>query len=1127
MQRLEIKPQCRNSPHKGFALIATLSLMVLLAILAVGLLSLSSVALRSTSQGKAQAEARANARMAMMLALGELQSELGPDRRVNGPASLDAQALPEHGQWLAVYDAWLAEETQRPEAGTRFRRYLVSGDRAALSNRDAAKSSLPGKSIEILGKGTLGNAVPSDRVKAGLVQLGGTQGNYAWWISDENSKAKINAGRDLPASVPPELVALQSADSAPGSGFRMVTALGGISVTGRQPWEMGDDLRAKSLSLSSADLLPGAARPLGQHFHDLTTVASGLLTDVRNGQLQRDLSLYLERPHTPGLQQSLYDVSTSATVNFAPDSASAGSLGSSSGITMEELWLYYNLYKEIDYSRPASNDDRVGRRAAGFPTLLSGNSRDAVIIDKFYPYKRRVYSQLKYMLSLAAAPSATQAGKFDLRIAIDPVVVLWNPYNVALEYQTGGFESANFSGLPYIAEFTTPAGTVTVPFSNFFNNGSVNLIQGLVGSDHAIVLQPGESRVFSRVDGRGDALSSGWRYTEGTLLNHATFPKALNRADSVRLTLKPTGGGFINYLSYWFGPRSPNPALQSGGLIMRGDTAVGDLPTITTPQTITVGNVVDDRKIPHMLLSQHMRTETDNRTPSKPWIWSNPSVIFRQAADSGLVARMSHQTELQVIQVSAWENPHVQITPGNQAYWGGGVRADFGVPFFTLRSVPLVPIKSIASFQHSCANGFRRYWKDSSVSIPAFSFPPTANSLDGHRYLAPMGSKLIGNSFGHPLVPADKTHDTIMAADNQKDPPAADPRPVADHSYLANAALWDSWYFSSLTPQTAHPFRSNTRSLQQVFDDFFPAAADAKPVPLPSARMTPHRSGNEAALRALVQGGNPSPDAYRKLAAHLIVDGAFNVNSTSVNAWKVMLGSLRGHATARLDGASGGLSVRAADSGATPVSGLLAANGDLSKPNVSTAEPNQWKGFRSLDDSEIEMLATELVAQIKKRGPFLSLSDFINRRPGSDPDLSRQGALQAAIAAAGLNGDLEKGSRALGTVAGASFPDAGKGSRAAGIPGHISQADLLTPLGPALLARSDTFTIRAYGSATDRDGNLLAEAWCEAVVQRVPDYIDAADAPEVSAALLVSPVNRNFGRKFQIVGFRWLSSGEI
>lgn len=1112
----------------GFALIVTLSLMILLTVIAVGLLSLSSISLRSSSQGKAQAEARANARMALVLAIGELQSELGPDRRVNCAAGIDPGALPAHSNWLAVYDAWKADETARPDADSRFRKYLVSGDRAAVGTRDSAKAELPGKKIEALGQGSLGTTTPGGRVNVGLVPVAGARGQVAWWVSDENSKAKINAGRDLPDSVTPELMALEAADSAPGSGFRMVEALGDIEVTGRETWEMGNDLRAKSLSMASADLLPGAVRPVGRHFHDLTTQSHGLLADVRNGGLKRDLSLYLERPHGAELQQSLYTVNGTAKVNFTPDAGSAGNLDKFSGITMEELWLYYNLYKQVDHNRPATSNDTVGRRPSGFPTLLSGNSREAVVNDKFYPYKRRVYSQVKYMLSLAAAPSATKAGNYDLRLAVDPVVVLWNPNNVAVEYQPGGYTTVGYTGLPYDAVFTTSNGTVTVPFTAFFDYRNVNLIQGLVGKDHSIVLQPGESRVFSRVAGKADSLASGWRYTEGSLLNHANFPKNLARSANVSLTVRPSvSGGFLNYVTCWFGERGQNPALQSGTLIMKGDTTVGDLPTISSSQSITVGNIVDETKIPHLLLSYHMRTENDNRTPSKPWIWSNPAVSFRAAPDSSMGVRLGHQMEVQVTPVSTWENPHVQITPGNQGYWGGGVRADFGVPFFTLRSVPLTPIKSIASFQHACANGFRRYWKDSSVSVPANRFPATAKTLDGHRYLAPMGSKLIGNSYAHPLIPKDKTNHQTLASDDQGNAGTAASVPVADHAYLANAALWDSWYFSSLTPQTAHPYRSNPRSLQQVFDGFFPESVDKLPLPLPTARMIPYRSSDEASLRQLVVNNKPAADAYRKLAAHLQVDGAFNVNSTSVNAWKVMLGSLRDHATARLDNASGKLVIRPADPGSTPVTGLLVANGKLSTPSGDTKEPEQWTGFRTLGDDEIDTLATALVKEIKNRGPFLSLADFVNRRPGSDTEMARHGTLQAAIETVGLNDDLDKGFRALGSVSGAAFPDAGKGSRTTGIPGHISQADLLTPLGPLLQARSDTFTIRAYGSSTDGGGRVLADAWCEAVVQRIPEYLNPVDRPEVRELDLSSSINKTFGRKFRVVGFRWLNTGEI
>ena len=99
---------CRK--HRGFALVVTLSLMILLTIMAVGLLSLSAVSLRASTQGAAMSEARANARLALMLALGELQKELGPDQRISAPGGqqLEEGDKSAGGQWTGVYDAWPA-----------------------------------------------------------------------------------------------------------------------------------------------------------------------------------------------------------------------------------------------------------------------------------------------------------------------------------------------------------------------------------------------------------------------------------------------------------------------------------------------------------------------------------------------------------------------------------------------------------------------------------------------------------------------------------------------------------------------------------------------------------------------------------------------------------------------------------------------------------------------------------------------------------------------------------------------------------------------------------------------------------------------------------------------------------
>lgn len=74
--------------ESGFALVVTLSMLVLLTVIVTGLLSLSAISLRSSSQGEAQAEARSNARLALMLALGELQKEMGPDMRVSAKAAI-------------------------------------------------------------------------------------------------------------------------------------------------------------------------------------------------------------------------------------------------------------------------------------------------------------------------------------------------------------------------------------------------------------------------------------------------------------------------------------------------------------------------------------------------------------------------------------------------------------------------------------------------------------------------------------------------------------------------------------------------------------------------------------------------------------------------------------------------------------------------------------------------------------------------------------------------------------------------------------------------------------------------------------------------------------------------------
>ena len=78
-----------------------------------------------------------------------------------------------------------------------------------------------------------------------------------------------------------------------------------------------------------------------------------------------------------------------------------------------------------------------------------------------------------------------------------------------------------------------------------------------------------------------------------------------------------------------------------------------------------------------------------------------------------------------------------------------------------------------------------------------------------------------------------------------------------------------------------------------------------------------------------------------------------------------------------------------------------------------------------------------------------------------------------------------------------------------------------------MTVRGDTFRIRTCGEARDGTGNITARAWCEAVVQRLPEYIDPADEAEKTPDTLGSEANKAFGRRFVITSFRWLDSDEV
>lgn len=215
------EPNNRCRPDdRGFALVATLTMMVLLSVLTIGLLSLSSVSLRSSSQGSAQAEARANARMALMLAIGQLQAELGPDSRISAPQGLAGGDPGGRPHWTGVYDSWTADPaaTAPDTPASRqvnFRKWLVSGNNGTGTGE-----------ILLVGSGTLGSAAePDDEIRVPLQTVNADSGRIGWWVSDEGMKARINAGPDENPSPPEISQPLFLAQSAPHPDHRVFAPL--------------------------------------------------------------------------------------------------------------------------------------------------------------------------------------------------------------------------------------------------------------------------------------------------------------------------------------------------------------------------------------------------------------------------------------------------------------------------------------------------------------------------------------------------------------------------------------------------------------------------------------------------------------------------------------------------------------------------------------------------------------------------------------------------------------------------------------------------------------------------------------------------------------------------------------
>jgi hypothetical protein len=1153
----------RRRRSRGFALVVTLSLMVLLALLAVGLLSLSSVALRGSSQEMAMAEARANARLAMMLAIGELQKELGPDQRITAPSAIldsDPQSPSLEGVtqghltgvWSARNDA--LGTTPDYSRAPSFRRWLVSnadiGQTASLGF--AANGSLTDP-IDI----APGSPQDAQAISAGRVSVG--RGRFAWWVADENTKALANPRDDLDRNASAPVSKLLAGFSSPGA--HGITALDGLA-----DFPANTAASDKAITRDTLGLVHPQATG-ARYFHDLSPYPKSVLASVTRGGLRQDLSLYLERSdinwRTPWGKEG---------ANGLP----AGPLGPNGLLALGDPREYDTLPWKTLHHWAYAHRQQMGDTPdlpmkamlrttpapdpVSNPAWNSGNTR-------LFPVVARIQALISFNARLRTGTTNT----YDLYLYSFPVVTLWNPYNVPLKVDA---MHAWIAKLPL--ENTVFKNSVKEDLGNNPDLGTRNgsyvwtwqhglMSMNMIGDlNPAITMAPGEVKLFSYTGPWDPTLPKPQIRHRLNEVPPAWLPTLPGRERPIgTITANPTDRISVgSALATW---ENSNGLLGDGDyqttFEFRTDAKGNELVPFMVrglkqgvpsqicwrhensnprPDTIsqwnlpnsTLADLVNNPQ-PFLLLDARLKTLDETKLPNKTWLHNIPSVPLVAATSTakhfakGVDAATTFFAHPYTVTYEQVNN--IEGIFQNRPFMGssnrpGGQDRIVALPF------PLAPLTSLAQLQN-------------------FPLLPT-DVLNWSGYY--FQNLAIGNSFASPGLQPDQVrresfpfwsgyfpsfngdikgqlYTEVRWFNNSDYTLSHSPARIVDRSYIANQLLFDDYFFSSMAAQKGPVFLKYgaERDVRSVVSEFYKGTA-----PLPVAAYRSYQPpGNSAAtaIDLLTTTSGVTTNAFLKSAARLIVEGGFNINSTSVEAWTAVLSAAKRKRPVTMPG---GTSLRAEERGEHVIS---------RNPNpllADDSDDSRWLGYRELTDAQIRELAVAVVRQVKKRGPFRSLGEFVNRRltyVTSDEQMALYGAIQAALEdpSVSINANYRGGNKEIRAmdIAGTNynFPAAALGSRYQGTPAYINQADILTPIAPVIQARSDTFVVRGYGEARSPDGTrILARAWCEAVVQRVPDYLDAAaDPTETPYANLQSPVNRRFGRRFHITSFRWLPGGEM
>jgi|GEM_PF-989440 len=1054
----------------------------------------------------------------------------------------------------------------------------------------------------------------------------GSIGNYAWWIGDDGVKALVNLqnGYDktdeaedrINSFITAQRAAIELMDRGDSNPISLDINPASPAIANLVPKVLvldqlallGDDATKKDHLLSATQT----------RFHDLTAYSRGVLSDTYAGGLKKDLSADL--------------ADTSSDFSYRPDDTET-------------------IFTPLSSSEP--NLSTWGHLRSWADTVSSGSGK--IIPQPANPTQAGIAPVMVYTSVgfEAYVESVDVAGVSvnTMRMAIYPVVLLCNPYSVTIaaqRYDVGvRFQAKSYGVLKSTRNFDGPGNPnwtdhavldlgaldqpdafLSVPSGTrgYRVGGALTRSNYLQFTIDGQDIPPGETHVY-RLDDTFDRTA----YAPGKRLTRAPDPVGTT---AVAL-------GVTNALILPGTYQLPDTILDTDVLLLHSNISNGGKQCIDFVLA-EEGHLADaNRRYQHNTLiagshgANHHQTYLVHDYISSSTLNAWKAGGFTQAASA---FRFGYPMESFINRMA----PFFGMGEFHNMIWlrQGNFRAPVNISTRYESDPALIrgnPLHS--SFSGTMLSGAvatnQTYSPDRDVALfsPTFGYATSLGGSTGSSYNhantfildAEIGQRLnraiffdvldnpdqllslgqlqhvpfsrysfdptypFGNAMGDIRVPRTSNYnqrENIIPLD-PKALTTTTYYPAYDLSWHLNHALWDK-YFVSGVPSVSG---SSTEWTQDKIDNN---------IPLPNGRMTLwQRDGGVIPLNELRNTSSAGNPAYDRAAANLMVTGAFNINSTSEQAWRAILGATLGVAT---DPSFASTDDKVSQ--IVPYARFARGfyfEGDSTWAEVDTTmnvDVTQEKDYRKTNyignrglwlntqgtnengitntntntSALINELAKRIVLEIRRNGPFLSLSDFVNRPIlATENPAGIKGPLQTAIdtmspLAAQANprpqykinpGTTPSRLRSVVSrypkwdhehfyggpldIPASQMQQRVYPTQYAGEPGtdmfiytnafgpkYLTQADMLSTLGPALSARSDTFVIRTYGEKVNPvTQEVEGRAWCEAVLQRTPDYIGGEAAETATADLPANSASKIFGRSFKVVSFRWLNPKEI